>query len=101
MPMKKINNELSIIDWGQLGWDYKNSMLSHTLKGDPSIPSVKLLPNPLKFVLKGTKCAVYINGFGMEGRFYLGSCKQIYHPMCLISLMVVHRRCALCKAPFY
>jgi hypothetical protein len=34
-PTKKINNELSIIDWGKLGWDYENSKSYHNLRGDP------------------------------------------------------------------
>ena len=31
-PMKKINNELSIIDWKKLGWNHEHSMSSHNLK---------------------------------------------------------------------
>jgi hypothetical protein len=85
----------------KLRWDYEHSMSSHNLRSDPSIPSVKLWPNPSKFVLDGTECAVYMNGFRLERGFHLGSCKHIYHPMCLINFMVVHRRCALCKAPFH
>jgi hypothetical protein len=68
-PMKKINNELSIIDWRKLGWDYKNSMPCHNLRKDPSVSSVKLWPNPSKFVLDGMECAMCINGFGLEGKF--------------------------------
>jgi hypothetical protein len=100
-PMKEINKGLSIIDWGKLGWDYEHEMSAHNLRDDPSTPSVKLWPRPSKFVLDGTECAVYMNGFGPEGGFHLGSCEHIYHPMCLISFMVVRRRCALCKAPFH
>jgi hypothetical protein len=99
-PTKKINNELTIIDWEKLGWNYENSMSSHNLRGDPSVPSVKL-PNPSKFVLDGTECAVCMNGFGPKRGFHLGSCEHIYHPMCLISLMVACRRYALYKAPFH
>ena len=76
-------------------------MSAHNLRGDPSTPSVKLWPRPSKFVLDGTECAVCMNGFGLEGGFHLRSCEHIYHPMCLISFTVVHRRCALCKAPFH
>jgi hypothetical protein len=36
-PMKKINNELSIIDWEKLGWDYEHSMSAHNLRGDPTV----------------------------------------------------------------
>jgi hypothetical protein len=100
-PMKKINNELSIIDWKKLGWDYEHSMSSHNLRGDSSVPSLKLWPNPSKFVLDKTKCAVCMNGFRSEGGFHLGSCEHFYHPICLISFMVVRRRCALCKAPYH
>jgi hypothetical protein len=100
-PMKKINNELSIIDWEKLGWDYEHSMSAHNLRGDPTVESVKLWPRPSKFVLDRTECAMCMNGFGPEGGFHLGSCEHIYHPMCLISFMVVRRRCALCKVPFH
>jgi hypothetical protein len=100
-PMKEINKGFSIINWGKLGWDYEHSISAHNLRGDPSTPSVKLWPRPSKFVLDGTECAVYMNGFGPERGFYLGSCEHIYHPMCLISFMVVCRRCALCKTPFH
>jgi hypothetical protein len=100
-PMKNINNELNIINWEKLGWDYEHSMSSHNLRGDPSVPSVKLWPNPSKFVLNETECAVCMNGFGLEGGFHLGSCKHIYHPMYLNSFMVVRRHYALCKAPFH
>jgi hypothetical protein len=99
--MKEINNELSIIDWKKLKWDYEHSMSAYNLRGDPSNQSVKLWPRPSKFVLYGTECAVYMNGFGPEGGFHLGSYEHIYHPMYLISFMVVCRHCALCKAPFH
>jgi hypothetical protein len=98
MLMKKINNELSIMDKGKLGWDYENTMSYHNFRG---APSVKLWPNPLRFVLDGMECALYINGFGLEREFYLGSCKHICHPMCLISLMVACKHCVLYKAPFH
>jgi hypothetical protein len=99
--MKEINNELNIIDWKKLGWDYEHSMSAHNLTGDPSIQSMKLWPHPSKFVLEGMECAVCMNGFGPEGGFYLGSYEHIYHPMYLISFMVVRICCALCKAPFH
>src|SRR5450759_5466780 len=31
----------------------------------------------------------------------LGSCQCIYHPMCLISIFLVRRFCALCRSPFH
>jgi hypothetical protein len=101
IPMKKVNNALSIIVWKNCGWDYKNSMSCHNLKGDPDVQSTKLWPNPSIFVLDGTVCAVCMYAFGKEGGFHLGSCDHIYHPMCLISFMVTRRRCRVCKAPFY
>jgi hypothetical protein len=101
IPMKKINNELSIIDWKNCGWDYENSMSYHNLRDDPSVQSTKLWPNPSKFVLDETVCAVCTYGFGPEGRFHLGLCEHIIHPLCLISLMVTSRRCRVCKAPFH
>ena len=69
--MKEINNELSIIDWEKLGWDYEHSMSTHNLRGDPSIQSMKLWPRPSKFVLDGMECAMCMNGFGLEGGFHL------------------------------
>ena len=101
IPIKEINKELSIIDWKKLGWDYEHSISTHNLKGDPSTPSVKLWPCPSKFVLDGTKCAICMNGFGSKGGFHLGSYEYIYHPMYLISFIIVCRRCAMYKAPFY
>jgi hypothetical protein len=71
-PIKKINNEHSIINWEKLRWDYENSMFSHKLRGDPSVPSVKLWPNTLKFVLDMTEYAVCMNGFRSDGGFNLG-----------------------------
>jgi hypothetical protein len=32
IPMKKVNNALSIIDWKNCGWDYENSMSCHNLR---------------------------------------------------------------------
>ena len=100
-PRKEINKGLSIIDCGKFGWNYEHAMSAHNLRGDPSTPSVKLWPRPSKFVTNKTECAVCMNGFGPEGGFHLGSREHIYHPMCLISFMVVHRRCTLYKAPFH
>ena len=76
-------------------------MSVHNLRGDPSTPSVKCWPRHSKFVTNGIECAVYMNGFGPEGGFHLGSCEHIYHPMYLIRFIVICRRCALCKAPFH
>jgi hypothetical protein len=101
IPMKKVNNALSIINWKNCGWDYKNSMSYHNLMDDPSVQSTKLWPNPSNFVLEETICAVCIFGFGPEGGFHLRSCEHIYHLMCLISFMVTCRRCGVCKAPFH
>jgi hypothetical protein len=50
--MKKINNELSMMDWKKLRWDYENGTSCHNLKDDPSM---KLWLNPLRFVLGGTE----------------------------------------------
>jgi hypothetical protein len=91
IPMKKVNNELSIIDWKNCGWNYENSISCHDLRDDPSVQSTKLWPNPSTFVLDGTVCAVCMYGFRPEGGFHLGSCEHIYHPMCLINFMVTHR----------
>jgi hypothetical protein len=101
IPMKKMNNGISVIDWEKLGWDYEHEMSAHMFRDDPSNPSVKLWPRPSKFVTEGTECPICLLSFGPEGGFHLGTCEHIYHPMCLISFMVNRRRCALCKAPFH
>ena len=101
IPMKEMDKGISIIDWEKVGWDYEHAMSAHSLREDPSTPSVKLWPRPSKFVTDGTECGICLLGFGPEGGFHLGSCEHIYHPMCLISFMLNRRRCALCKAPFH
>ena len=98
MPMVEVEGNDSIIDWKLCGWDYENAMSSHHHRGGTS---VKLWPRPSSFVLDGTECAVCLNAFGPEGGFHLGTCEHIFHPMCLISLMLCRRRCAVCKAPFH
>jgi hypothetical protein len=100
IPMKKVNNALSIIDWKNCRWDYENSMSYHNLRSDPSVWSTKLWPNPSSFVLDWTVCTVCMYGFGPEGGFHLGSCEYRIHPMCLINFMVTCRRCGVCKVPF-
>ena len=97
-PMVDVEGNDSIIDWKLCGWDYENAMSSHHHRGGTS---VKLWPRPSSFVLDGTECAVCLNAFGPEGGFHLGTCEHIFHPMCLISLMLCRRRCAVCKAPFH
>jgi hypothetical protein len=87
-----------VLDWQAIGWDFTNAMSAHEFDGRPS---VKLWPQPASFVFDGTACPVCLNSFGPEGGFHLGTCEHIYHPMCLISLMIYHRRCAICKAPFH
>jgi uncharacterized membrane protein YagU involved in acid resistance len=57
--------------------------------------------HPTQFISDGTVCLVCQNGFGLKEEMALGSCQYIYHPMCLISIFLVHRFCALCQSPFY
>lgn len=78
--------------------DFK-TQLSSTV-GGPGNPTL-IWPSPPSFVSDGTKCPICINPFGPEGGMHLGTCEHLYHPFCLISLMVVRRRCSLCKAPFH
>jgi hypothetical protein len=59
------------------------------------------VPRPWRFVLGRTECVECMNGFGSGRGFHLGSIEYIYHPMCLISLKVACRCCALYKAPFH
>jgi hypothetical protein len=96
--MKKISDGVSIINWLGCGWNDENAMSCHNLR---DVPSMKLWPRPSSFVLDGTDCAVCMNGFQLERELHLGSCEYIYHPMCLISLMVVCKHCVVCKVPFH
>jgi hypothetical protein len=91
IPTKKVKN-LYIIDWAKCRWDYENATSWHHLQRKPSRT---LWPNPARFVFDGTVCPVCQNGFVPKGRMALGSCQCIYHPMCLISIFLVHRFCAL------
>jgi hypothetical protein len=86
------------IDWSKHAWDFKNavgSAVDH--QGNPLL----LWPNPSTFVHDGTTCPICLNPFGPEGGMHLGTCEHLYHPFCLISLMIIRRRCSLCKAPFH
>jgi len=98
MATINLGNGQTTIDWSKNNWDFKNEV-SSTLdnQGNP----LKLWPDPSNFVEDGTMCPICLNPFGPEGGMHLGTCKHMYHPYCLISLMVVRRRCSLCKAPFH
>lgn len=92
---KKISNRVSIINWPSWRWDLKNAMSYHNLKGTLFM---RLWPKLSSFVLDRMDCVVCLNGFGSKGGFYLGTCEHIYHPIYLISLIVVCRCCTICKA---
>jgi len=81
------------IDWSQNGWDYDNTMDS---RGE-----ARLWPTPATFVEDGESCIMCLNPFGPEGGIAVGTCRHMFHPICLIGFMVIRSRCPLCKAPFH
>ena len=97
IPTKKVGN-LEIIDWAKCGWDYKNATLLYHFQGKPSRT---LWPNFVWFISDGIVCLVCHNGFVLEEGMALGSCQCIYYLMCLISIFIVCRFCALCRSPFH
>ena len=99
-PTTRTMSDHTILDWRQLGWDFENATSSHHLANPPQAPQ-KLWVVPAKFVFDGTTCCICYNAFGQEGGFCLGTCKHMYHPICLIAHMVIWWRCCQCKAPFY
>lgn len=64
-------------------------------------------PNPLvwpdvpNYVKDGTTCIMCLSPFGPKGGWSLGTCRHMYHPVCLIPHMVTRKRCPGCKAPFH
>lgn len=98
---KVVAGNQTVIDWVNNGWDYENAMSSHDLRGDPNVQSFKLWPKPAPFVMNNDQCIMCLNPFGPEGGYHLGSCDHLYHPICLISLMITRRRCSVCRAPFH
>ena len=49
----------------------------------------------------GTTCCICYNAFSLEGGFCLGTCEHMYHPICLITHIVIRRHCCQCKASFH
>ena len=99
-PTTRTTSSHNILDWKELGWDFENATSCHHL-ADPLQAPQKLWAVPAKFVFDGTTCCICYNAFGPEGGFSFGTCKHMYHPICLIAHMVIWQRCCQCKAPFY
>jgi hypothetical protein len=100
MPMQSTNS--SLIDWAKLDFDHANATSCHDLQMKPEVKCRKLWPNPQPWVLDGSKdCMVCLNPFGPEGGWALGSCPHMFHPMCLINILLVRRFCQMCKSPFH
>ena len=93
METVKLDTGAQVDDWTKHGWDYENQMHRKSTS--------RLWPAPANFVQDGSKCAICAHPFGPEGGMALGTCKDMFHPYCLLSLMVVRRRCPSCKAPFH
>jgi len=81
-----IGGRQTTIDRSQHNWDFKNDIsFAFDLKGNP----ILLWPNPSSFIWDGSLCLfIRLNPFGPEGRMHLGTCKHLYHPFCLICLMI-------------
>jgi len=93
METVKLDTGARIVDWSKHGWDYKNTTKRKSTSRE--------WPAPADFVENGYECAVCNQCFGPEGGMAVGTCKDVFHPYCLLSLMVVRRRCPYCKAPFH
>jgi hypothetical protein len=59
---------------------------------------------------QGNSCGPHLNPsckmgnyalFGPEGIWILGTCQHMYHPQCLITLIMTRKRCSQCRAPFH
>ena len=99
-PTTRTTSSFTILDWKELGWDFENATSCHHL-ADPSQAPQKFWTAPAKFVFDGTTCCICFNAFSPKGGFCLGTCKHMYHPICLIAHMVIRRRCCAYKAPFH
>lgn len=97
MPMRDARS----IDWAKLGWDHENAISSHGLRPSEVVASRKLWPTPAPFTQNGDDCSVCLNPFGPEGAYALGTCRCLYHPMCLLGGLLTRRFCAKCRAPFH
>ncbi len=49
----------------------------------------------------GESCLICCSPFGPKGTWILGTCQHMYHPQCLIILMVARKRCPQCRARFH
>ena len=99
-PTTRTRSGNTIIDWRQLGWDFENATSFYHL-ADPLQAVQKLWAAPAKFVFDRTTCCICCNAFGLEGGYRLGTCKHMYHPICLIVHMLIRRHYCQCKAPFH
>jgi hypothetical protein len=89
------------IDWARLGWNHAEAMSSHALRPSGDVAARKLWPTPATFTQNGDDCSVCLNPFGPEGAYALGTCRCLYHPMCLLGGLLTRRFCAKCRAPFH
>lgn len=62
---------------------------------------VKVWPEPHEMVRDGSLCSICQNGFGPEGCYQVGSCRDRFHPQCIIPHMIGRRQCPNCRAPFH
>jgi len=60
-----------------------------------------LWPTPQPFMQNGELCLICYSPFGPKGAWILNTCQHMYHPQCLITLMVARRRCPQCRALFH
>jgi hypothetical protein len=60
-----------------------------------------LWPTPQPFTQNVELCIICCSPFGPKGAWTLGTCQHMYHPQCLITLMLARRKCSQCRAPFH
>ncbi len=93
--LPKVANNANI-DWAmhpKLNWEYFTTMSEKTREF--------LWPTPQPFMQNGELCLICCSPFGPKGAWILGTCQHMYHPQCLITLIVARRRCPQCKAPLH
>jgi len=93
--LPKVANNANI-DWAmhpKLNWEYFTTMSKKTREF--------LWPTPQPFMQNGELCLICCSPFGPKGAWILGTCQHMYHPQCLITLIVARRRCPQCRAPLH
>jgi hypothetical protein len=84
------------IDWvkhPKLDWEYVTVMSKKI--------GELLWPTLQPFTQTKELCLICCSPFGPKGAWILSTFQHMYHPQCLITLMVAKKRCPQCRAPFH